>query len=103
MCAAVDCDVEFPVTRKDRKWCSSRCSVRMWRWRQYGQAQWRALYSDALAGADLAEVRQAAIAELVHGALCGADSATLAKVAGLYVACDKRLTRQSVSAGADSR
>ena len=102
-CGAVDCDREFPVTRRDRVYCSSVCRVRMVRWRKFGEPQQRPLYSTALAGADLDEVRRAAIHELVHGALCGADQATMAKVAGLVVACDRRLTRESVGADAGSR
>lgn len=85
--------MEFEPTRRDKRYCSDVCRTRACRWRKYGAAQLRPLYSVALAGSDLTEVRQAAVSELVHGALCGADGATMAKVAGLVVACDKRLER----------
>ena len=93
VCAAIDCSREFEVTRRDRVYCSPACRCRMTRWRAHGRAQWRPLYSDALKGADLTEVRESAISELIHGALSGADHATMAKVAGLVVAVDRRLER----------
>jgi len=93
VCAAIDCSREFEVTRRDRVYCSPACRCRMTRWRAHGRAQWRPLYSDALKGADLTEVKSAAISELVHGALNGADGAHLAKIAGLYLAADRRLER----------
>lgn len=93
-CAAVDCDRTFAATRRNRKWCSSTCSVRMWRWRQYGKAQRHPLYFDAtgrLGPDELRELRERADSELVYAALAGADQATMAKVAGLVLAVDKRL------------
>jgi hypothetical protein len=77
----------------------------MWRWRKFGTPEHRALYSDATAGLiprSLQELREQAVAELVAGALNGADPPHMTKVAGLVVACDRRLTRRSVSADAGS-
>jgi hypothetical protein len=90
-CAAPDCSAEFIPYRADHRYCSHACRWRAWRWREHGAAQRRPLYDSALKGADLTEVRSAAVSELVYGALHGADAATMAKIAGLYLAADRRL------------
>lgn len=65
----------------------------MVRWRRWGTPTQRPLYAAALDGADLHELRSRADAELVYGALAGADRATMAKLGGLIVAVDRRLER----------
>jgi hypothetical protein len=92
-CSAVDCSNTFIATRRHAKWCSPVCRTRMARWRRFGRPKQRLLYADALAGVDLRELREQAVAELIHGAITGAPPPHPTKVAGLALACDKRLER----------
>ena len=65
----------------------------MWRWRQYGEPKRHVPYADALKGADLREVHDLAVRELIHGAIAGAPPAHLTKVAALVLAAERRLER----------
>jgi len=65
----------------------------MWRWRQYGEPKRHVPFADALKGVDLRELREQAVAELIHGAIAGAPPAHLTKVAALVLAAEQRLER----------
>lgn len=87
-CAADDCDRLFPTNgRADQRYCSNVCQIRT--------NKRRRLRRDPYANVDLAALREAAIHELVHGALEGGDGALMARAASVVVAVEQRLERPS--------
>ena len=96
LCAACDCDIEFHAVRSDQRYCSVTCRNRMSRWRRNAQpTTGRPLYAHTwrLDPAGLTELRERAIAELIHGAISGAPAGHLSNVAGLALAAQRRLAR----------
>lgn len=72
---------------------STACQNRAARLRRFGERRRYGVSGVRVDEDALSDLRERAVGELVLGALVGAEAATLAKVAGLVVACDRRLAR----------
>ena len=97
-CAGPDCEPTFTIPATgyravSKRYCSVACQCRAARLRRYQERRRYGLSGLRISDDKLAELRERVVAELVLGALEGADTAHLAKVAGLVVAADKKLAR----------
>ncbi len=97
VCAALDCEMVFAPTVPQRRYCSHRCRERARQHRNRGTEPKRR-YSSYLAGLrlpddSLATLRDAAVDELVAGALADAERDHLRRVADLVMRADRAIGR----------
>lgn len=97
-CAAPDCERTFEIPAAGRRptnkrYCSVACQCRAARLRRSAQRRRYGLTGLRVNDGELVTLRERAMDELVLGALGGADTATMSKVASLVVAVDRRLER----------